>query len=510
MKNKLIIFICILLCCFFIIIASPLLGSITEAIAISYAYCGDKHGAYEEYCGKSYLQAEKIYKIGIAIQKPLLFKELFQSILLNDLAKVQAFNLKKPIEAENNLIKSIKIIERTKYSCYASSLAESYRVLGLIYENIKSEPSKAEKFYLKAARIAKTDKEHSFLTLALIYRDLAYLYQEEAFKDKKIRIKIKHGELKSFTTLRPNRAIILKNNSKIKMAEKYNLSAVELIKKYDKKKPQDLDYYLFNLAQFYEEIGEKDKEEAVYLELVSLKNNNSHFVSNLYFLSNIYVNKKQYNKAENLYLNVINESKHNERENYKVLAGCYKDLAKLYVDELLNEKNLFITKNGTKYLDPNRDKVFKNNPKIILAERYFLSAIELIKKYDISHLNDSLEELANFYGSIKEHGKEESTFLRIISKRNKENFVDYMYFLSNIYKAKKEYKKLENLLLNNEDVLANQDFIKNGLKYSNGGFVNKVYSDLADIYKNKKDYKKAEYYRKIGNSCYKEFYDSLH
>jgi hypothetical protein len=202
------------------------------------------------------------------------------------------------------------------------------------------DDNKRRKYLNEAINIAKINVKGNHDILAKCYGDLAYLVScNEVWKYPTIKIK---------GTIKPN--------PKIKIVENYYNSAMELDKKYNSQKSQNV--YLSNLAGFYTSIKMYDKAESIYLKIISPEDK-KNYLFDLVGLFDLYQEKKEYKKAENLLINnisilgsknFINNNLKTQR--YQAIYIIYSELSEIYKKKKDYKKANYFNKIALSYGKP--------------------------------------------------------------------------------------------------------------------------------------------------------------
>jgi tetratricopeptide (TPR) repeat protein len=350
-----------------------------------------------------------LYNEAIFFQKP---KESYRK-----LAEIYLNQNKYDLSIEYNL----KGIENNDCLCM--------KMLGFIYEDIVGNFELAEKYYLMA--INNGDKS-SYYDLANFYEinnnlELAEKYLLMAIEYEDYCINDQFGEVQPLFNL----ALFYQYTNKLDLAEKFYVilsdfyedvdSMENLGKLYDKQEKNDLaeKYYLKvdrkksvikRLAKFYDKIGKFEKAEE-------------------YYLKNTWWNDHSSDEEDEDDEELINDEKDESIENLEVFYRKHNRLdllEKFYLKEIIKyEDNSYIyVKLGEFY--------YENNNDIVLAEKYFMMAIDLNDEKAMSKYASLCEDLEKYDLAEKYY---------LLAIENGKTCV--LYHLATLYEKLHRYKDAE-------------------------------------------------------------------
>ena len=260
----------------------------------------------------------------------------------------------------------------------------------------------------------------------------------------------------------PKNSDVLYNFSRLYLSGKnFELSLKYINKAIDLSK--NIDTYKILKADILIQKNQLD-EALLILDFLKNKIKNNKQIQILILISDIYIKKKNYKKAENILLELI--------EKYKNIELGYLNLSNLYVLTKELEKGINIIKKGINIfpnyipLYKNLATIYKNNGQLNKALEIHLLIINK-NKYDFN----SYYELSTIY-DFKDHKDDLNLLLNTnINQLNITSKIYASFALSNIFHKKKEYKKSAYFLKIANDESLKQSKSTYELRINNANFI---------------------------------------
>jgi len=430
----------------------------------------------DNYLGKLYLQTGSYKEAIIEFEKVLPEMEKEKSYLYSETllyTGLSFFKMKNFIKAEKYYLKCIKFNEE------AGTLDDKFYIislnnLGYIYK-LQGKYNKAEELYLKSKNITEKTKGKNNPEYIQCCRNLAFLY---------------------------------KITKKIDKAEFYFVELKNIQETMYGKKSKEYAFSCVNLGEFYYETKKDNKAINIFEETKDIIDTNSFAYSTICNdLAVIYKEKKDYNKAEPMYIKakevrakVFGRKHLNYAHSCKQLADFYNEIKdyKKAIPYLIEENNIKKEKLGKFHAD------------------YAESCIRLAETYIYSKKYDKVETLLITAKNISEniYGKESEGYVRCCidlgafyteKEKEKTSYLGYKHGPQLIIKvsygknSRNYFEEAETILLEAKILSqkiygkVHQGYIVSLNNLSNLYLVNKKYKKAESIYIELKEIRKKIY-----------------